>query len=213
VKKRINSDFKSYLIRSTSYTLLLGLAVILIPLALAQLNNTKTNGGRVRQPEQRINETGAALPANIIEVTNTDDSGPGSLRDALAAANDGDEITFAIIGTIILTSGELLVDKSITISGPGADNLAVDGDAKSRVFHIGADATVTLSGLTITNGHAFSDFGGGIYNDHGTLTLKACTVSNNFGMFGGGIANYAAGGEAVLEVTDSTISGNSSKFA
>src|SRR6266568_6385825 len=78
-------------------------------------------------------------PADIITVTNTNDSGPGSLRDALAVANDGDEITFAIIGTITLTSGELLVDKSITISGPGADNLAVDGDAKSRVFHIGAD--------------------------------------------------------------------------
>lgn len=68
-------------------------------------------------------------------VTNTDDSGPGSLRQALADANDGDTINFAVAGTIGLTSGELLVDKSITISGPGAENLAVNGNAKSRVFH------------------------------------------------------------------------------
>jgi len=155
-----------------------------------------------------------ALPASIIVVTNTNDSGPGSLRNALAVASNGDEITFAIVRTITLTSGELLVDKSITISGPGADNLAVDGDAKSRVFHIGPDVTVTLSDPTITNGHACRDFGGGgIYNDHGTLTLEACTVSDNStGVSGGGIYNNAGAGEAVLEVTDSTISGNSSKI-
>jgi hypothetical protein len=93
------------------------------------------------------------------------------LREALAAANDGDEITFATTGTITLTSGELLVDKSITISGPGANNLAVEGDAKSRIFHIDPDATVTLSDLTVTNGYAgCSGIGGdGIYNDHRTL--------------------------------------------
>ena len=64
------------------------------------------------------------LRADTITVTNTNDSGPGSLRQALAEANDGDTITFAVTGTIGLTSGELLVGKSITISGPGADSLA-----------------------------------------------------------------------------------------
>ena len=60
-----------------------------------------------------------AAYANIITVTNTQDSGSGSLRQALANANDGDTIDFAVTGTIGLTSGELLVDKNITISGPG----------------------------------------------------------------------------------------------
>src|SRR6266516_7647330 len=69
--------------------------------------------------------------ANVITVTNTNDSGPGSLRQALADANDGDTINFAVTGTIGLTSGELLVDKAITISGPGAENFAVNGNAKS----------------------------------------------------------------------------------
>src|SRR6266568_900689 len=100
-------------------------------------------------------------PADIITVTNTNDSGPGSLRNALAIANDGDEITFAVTGTIALTSGELLVDKNITISGPGSDNLAVNGNAKSRVFHLASSRSVTISGLTITNGNATADYGGG----------------------------------------------------
>src|SRR5215470_12252481 len=73
--------------------------------------------------------------ANVITVTNTQDSGPGSLRQALADANDGDTINFAVTGTIGLTSGELLADKSVTISGPGTDVLAINGNATYRVFH------------------------------------------------------------------------------
>src|SRR5881398_3123150 len=68
------------------------------------------------------------------------------LRDALAAANaaGGDTIDFSVTGTITLTSGELLVDKSVTISGPGADMLAVDGNNASRVFYINPDTVVTI---------------------------------------------------------------------
>src|SRR5258708_19065984 len=80
-----------------------------------------------------------ALPvhAATITVTNTNDSGPGSLRQALDSASDGDTINFTATGTISLTSGELLVNRSVTIFGPGAATLAVDGNATSRVFHIG----------------------------------------------------------------------------
>src|SRR6476661_793635 len=59
-------------------------------------------------------------PTPTLIVTNTNDSGPGSLRQTLADANNGDVIGFAITGTIGLTTGELLVTKSISISGPGA---------------------------------------------------------------------------------------------
>jgi len=128
--------------------------------------------------------------ADVITVTNTNDSGPGSLRQALADANDGDTITFAVTDTIGLTSGELLVNSSITISGPGANNLAVNGNAKSRVFHVASGKTVTISGLAITNGNSGSVAGGGIYNDHATLTLNECTVTGNSASFtGGGIFN------------------------
>jgi hypothetical protein len=181
------------------------------------------------------------LRADTITVTNTNDSGAGSLRQALADANDGDTITFAVSGTIGLTSGELLVDKSITISGPGVDNLAVDSNAKSRVFYIASGKTVSLSGLTIRNGNASGDVpdGGGIYNEHATLALSNCTISDNSafrngggilsggatltlnscvitgnitGNEGGGIYNDAEVDSAALQISDSTINDNSASF-
>lgn len=153
------------------------------------------------------------LRADTITVTNTNDSGPGSLRQALADASEGDTIDFAVTGTIGLTSGELLVSKSITIAGPGADDLAVNGNAKSRVFHIAPDTTVTITGLTITNGNASGnhpdDLGGGIYNDHAMLTLSNCTISDNSAGGGGGIYNDGTFGNAALQITNSILSGNS----
>jgi N-acetylneuraminic acid mutarotase len=150
-------------------------------------------------------------PTPTIVVTNTNDSGPGSLRQALADANDGDIIGFAVTGTIGLTSGELLVAKNITISGPGAENLAIDANDQSRVFHIASGQTVTISGLTVTHGHA-SDSGGGIYNDHAVLTLNNCTISDNSatGNLGGGIHNDGTNiGQATLQINNSLITNNS----
>jgi hypothetical protein len=177
--------------------------------------------------------------ADIITVTNTNDSGPGSLRQALADVNDGDTINFAVTGTIGLTSGELLVSRSITISGPGATNLGVNANAKSRVFHIAPGKTVAISALTITNGYANNQpvlDGGGIYNDHATLTVGNCTISNNSafrdgggvhnagaatmtlngcvinangtGNDGGGVCNDGTGGAAILGINNSTVSNN-----
>jgi hypothetical protein len=121
--------------------------------------------------------------ATTITVTNTNDSGPGSLRQALVDANDGDTIAFAVTGTIVLTSGGLVIDKEITISGPGADQLSINGNhAQSQcVFGIAAANTVTISGLTITNGDC------GIYSDHATLAVSNCVVTHNNG-------NYSVGG-------------------
>src|SRR5436309_13679865 len=107
-----------------------------------------------------------SVHANVITVTNTNDSGPGSLRQALADANDGDTITFAVTGTIGLTSGELVINRNITISGPGADLLAVSRAAKAsfRIFHVMLGHTVTIEGLRISNGSVLNGFGGAILN-------------------------------------------------
>ena len=146
-----------------------------------------------------------SIQAATITVTNTNDSGAGSLRQAIADAHDGDSVEFGVTGSITLTTGELLVDKSVTINGPGAANLAVNGNASSRVFHIGPDKTVTISGLTITNGFA-REAGGGIQNDHATLAIDNCTVSGNRANWGGGgVSNDGA----TLTVTNSIFSGNS----
>ena len=101
--------------------------------------------------------TTSATSADTITVINTNDSGPGSLRQALVNANDGDTINFdsSINGQrITLTSGQLNVDKDVTISGPGAKNLAVDGNAQSRVFYVNPGKTVTIDGLTVANGYS-----------------------------------------------------------
>src|SRR2546426_5872723 len=86
--------------------------------------------------------TPTPCPATTITVTTTSDSGPGSLRDAILGANncpDANIIIFAagVTNTITLTSGELLITENLTILGPGANLLAVNGNAASRVFHVG----------------------------------------------------------------------------
>jgi hypothetical protein len=117
------------------------------------------------------------------------------LRQALRAANDDDTITFAVNGTIALTSGGLPVNKSLTISGPGKDQLSIDGNQASLVFGIFPDKTATISGLSIRNGQT------GIWNEHGTLTVSNCAVRGNSQA---GLSN-----EGVLTVSNCVVSGNS----
>ena len=161
-----------------------------------------------------ISPAGAA--AATITVANTNDAGAGSLRQAIADSSDGDTIDFSVTGAIKLTSAELFVNKSVTISGPGARSLAVDGNANGRVFHIAPGKTVAISGLTIRNASANAgpdlNDGGGIYNDHATLTVTNCTVSGNFAVLGGGIMNDGSSGSASLTISNSTLSGNSASF-
>lgn len=149
-----------------------------------------------------------STPAATITVTNTGDDGTGSLRQAIAAANNGDTIEFGVTGTIGLTTGELLVDKSIIINGPGSNNLTVDGNYGVVVFHVSGGVTATIAGVTITRGSTVPGAGGGIYNDHSALTVDHCTVSDNHAGWGGGIFNNGGGSNATLTITNSTFSGN-----
>jgi hypothetical protein len=148
--------------------------------------------------------------ASTITVTTTNDSGPGSLRQALVDANDGDTITFAVTGTIGLTSGELAIDKNVTITGPGPDTLAVSGSFLTfRVLHVTPGRTVNIEGLTVTLGFPQFDVGGGILNDHAILTLTNCWVATNGAYYGGGgIYNDGGNGSATLTIIDSSVTGN-----
>lgn len=152
------------------------------------------------------------LNAATLTVTSTADNGPGTLRAALAVAADGDAIDFSVTGTILLTSGELLVNKSVAILGPGPRSLALDGNTVCRVFHVGSNVVANISGLTITNGNPGSALiGGGVYNDHSTLTLSNCAVSGNSARYyGGGIYNDGyLSGSAALSLNACIVSGNS----
>ena len=129
-------------------------------------------------------------------VTTTADSGAGSLRQAVVSATASNTINFSVTGTITLTSGEISLDKDLTISGPGADVLAVSGNSASRIFNVATNATVTVSGLTLKNGTDTTGAGGGIHSA-GTLILTACTITN----CQAGAGTPLSGGGAIFVVT------------
>lgn len=148
-----------------------------------------------------------AMPMATIFVTNTDDSGPGSLRQAIADAAPGDTINFNLSGcpcTITLASGELVINKDLTIEGPGENLLTISGNNASRVFFInpgapGATAppdppfpAVAISNLTIANGTAKGGDGGGV----GQLPGYGGKGGGGAGMGGGLFIN---GGTVTIE--------------
>jgi hypothetical protein len=143
-----------------------------------------------------------------IAVSNLNDSGAGSLREAIKDAVAGETITVPA-GQITLTSGPLAIAKDLTIAGAGSAATSISGNDASRVLTITATPTVTLSGLTITHGNNTS--GAGISATGGTLTLQDVTVSANHAGgegkagFGGGIEFTGSG---KLSLTDSAVSRN-----
>jgi hypothetical protein len=166
-----------------------------------------------------------AADAATLTVNSGADAGgtcPGAtctLRQAIATASPGDTINFAAgIATINLTSAELLINKNLTISGPGANLLTVSGNNSVRVLNVASsNINVTISGLTITNGRFSSSRtigrGGGIYSDGATLTITNSTISGNSVSTGGDTSGDSRGGGiysngGTLTITNSTISGN-----
>jgi len=155
----------------------------------------------------------ASVLALTFPVTNTADSGPGSLRQAVLDANGSggaDQIDITVAGAITLTTGELVISESVTINGPGARSLAISGNDASRIFRLdNAQAKdVVISGLTLTDGGA-SGNGGAILNQGGNLTLRAMRIVNNTATGeGGAIYNSFFDAGNVLTIEDSEISNN-----
>jgi len=143
--------------------------------------------------------------AASITVINGNDSGAGSLRQAIADLCAGGTITFAGDTTIALGS-DLSIDKSLTIDGSGhavtlSGDTNGDGAGEVGLFYVDSGANVTLRNLLLTKGE--SGEGGGVYN-FGTLAVENCTFEDNNANYGGGIKNYGA-----LTVTNSNFSNNS----
>jgi hypothetical protein len=117
------------------------------------------------------------LLSTLLVKSAADDGSAGALRAVLAAAKSGDtnQFTSALDGhTITLTQGQLVVSQSVTIDGPGSGELAISGNAASRLFAIGSGAKVMISGLTLTDGLATD--GAAVLNA-GNLTLSQDLLS------------------------------------
>ena len=138
--------------------------------------------------------------ASKIEVTNTNDSGSGSLRWAVSNANWKDTITFSNItnnSPITLTTGFVLLNKSITIQGNGLGTTILDGNDNSNIFysdHTGTNNdTINIQKLTIQNGvnttygaGGYDDFAGAPHTSY-VINFQEVEVKNCTGHYGGGI--------------------------
>jgi len=126
-------------------------------------------------------------------VMNTNDSGEGSLRYTIANAASGDIIEFSLppSSTIPLSDDQLVIDKDLSIIGPGAEDLVILGPGaetptsadNNRVFNV-SDCTLTVSDLTVSDGDPTSNAmpprnGGGFLITDANVTLHKVNVSNN----------------------------------
>lgn len=162
-----------------------------------------------------------SMPAHAatLQVTNCNDSGPGSLRQAVAsAANFGDTVDMSALSCnrIVLTSGQIKVaQRRLTIRGPGPDKLTVDGNHASRVFSSSGD-NLHLVDLAVANGYLPHRVGGCVYardalrldhvdvHDCAVRPLPSDGVTGNAG--GGVYAQYD------LSIYDSRLFHNSIRY-
>lgn len=135
-----------------------------------------------------VDACGNAAPDQVQTITvvntivvNTNDSGPGSLRDVIACAPNNANITFSntLMGqTITLTSGQIAITKNLTLSGLGVSNLTVSGNNASRIFELMSGNNFTVKNMTLKNATAVTN-GGAIFAK-GNLFLENVTFQNNF---------------------------------
>jgi hypothetical protein len=176
--------------------------------AAAPVSNLDQRGAL--RPQGAHCDIGAFEKVSTI-VTNTNNSGSGSLRNALDYAAAGETITFApgLSNGVILLASTLTLSRNVTVDGSAlAAQISISGNNAVRVLVINSDVTATLDSLKIINGSISGDVGGGIYLLGGNLTLQNSTVSGNSADVGGGIYNF--GGN--VSVVNSTLSGNSAAF-
>ena len=184
------------------------------------------HSGEVAQPA--LSASNYQFDLSTIKVTNLNDSGAGSLRDAIATATGNDAADTIVFdpalfasgaATLTLSSGELDVHgtsnlDAFTIVGPGENLLIISGANNSRIFvangAVANTSALSISGMTLTNGKTTSAYGGGAVQSYysGKLTLDHVVIKNSTAAGpGGGLMFSDATGDLIVK--NSTIDGNS----
>lgn len=146
-------------------------------------------------------------------VTNNHDSGAGSLRQVISDSTNGDVITFSLTYPVTITlTSELWITKNLTINGPGAAKLTLNGNNQTRIFSVDPNITVSFGGLTLANGAGSYRGDGGAIENSGTLNIHDSIFRDNkaeydtrYGPDGNGGAIFNVG---TLSVNHSTFSNN-----
>jgi hypothetical protein len=140
-----------------------------------------------------ISLTASTLSAATFVVSNTSDSGSGSLRQAMLNANaggGGDIIFSNVTGVISLASSLPNISASVNILGPGTNLLIISGDNQYSIFGANAGTTNTFANFTIADGYTESqwvsggmgivvaDFPGCAISNSGTMNVLNCVISN-----------------------------------
>ena len=164
-----------------------------------------------------------ALLAATFTVSNNNDAGAGSLRQAILDANlaaGDDTVLFdsTVTGSIVLTSGRIDILGGLSLSGPGASSLTLSGNNSSQVLYIGSlgMASVSISDLGFRDGLANGAqldqrLGGCVVVSNATVSLQRVQIS-------GCSASYAGGGIGLngsassLSLSNASIMNNSSGF-
>ena len=178
--------------------------------------NLEYNTGNIETINPLLAETQANYQGVLatITVTNTNDSGTGSLRQAIADAAAGDTIVFNLPANSVITlNSQLEINKSITIDGSGVAGLTLNGNNATRIIYSDWDwqtpngFVINLRNLSLANGNTNDPEGGaGVRTGYlGQLTVENVTFKNNVAQQG---ASIRGGNESNITVINSVFDSN-----